>query len=424
MNRFGQQFANPAYRFGSASIFLFFAAWGIWWSFYQIWLTSESAGIGLNGSQVGTVYAIQGAITMVLMVVYGMLQDKLDLKRPITIFIGIAATLVGPFVEFIYKPLLQSNFLLGAIIGSLIIAAGFVAAAGLLEAYVERLANRTDFEYGQSRMWGSFAYAIVALVAGLLFPINPMLNFWFGSAFGLLFLLTQLFWRPEEANQDSSIEEVAATTPPVAEMIGLLKNSHVWKVIFVVFMSWTFYTIFDQQMFPDFYTSLFSSAEVGQRAYGTLNSIQVFVEAAMMGLVPILLRKLGARNTLLLGIGVMFIRILLCAVFAGPVLISAAKMLHALEVPLCILAIFKYFAIHFNKALSATLYLVAFQLSSQLGNVIMSNPLGSLRDNIGYQPTFLVIAGMVLVAGILAFFLLKKDTDEVVNPEELEPARQ
>lgn len=424
MNRFGQQFANPAYRFGSASIFLFFAAWGIWWSFYQIWLTSESAGIGLNGSQVGTVYAIQGAITMVLMVVYGMLQDKLDLKRPITIFIGIAATLVGPFVEFIYKPLLQSNFLLGAIIGSLIIAAGFVAAAGLLEAYVERLANRTDFEYGQSRMWGSFAYAIVALVAGLLFPINPMLNFWIGSAFGLLFLLAQLFWRPEEANQDSSIEEVAATTPPVAEMIGLLKNSHVWKVIVVVFMSWTFYTVFDQQMFPDFYTSLFSSAEVGQRAYGTLNSIQVFVEAAMMGLVPILLRKLGARNTLLLGIGVMFIRILLCAVFAGPVLISAAKMLHALEVPLCILAIFKYFAIHFNKALSATLYLVAFQLSSQLGNVIMSNPLGSLRDSIGYQPTFLVIAGLVLVAGILAFFLLKKDTDEVVNPEELEPARQ
>lgn len=424
MNRFGQQFANPAYRFGSASIFLFFAAWGIWWSFYQIWLTSESAGIGLNGSQVGTVYAIQGAITMVLMVVYGMLQDKLDLKRPITIFIGIAAALVGPFVEFIYKPLLQSSFLLGAIVGSLIIAAGFVAAAGLLEAYVERLANRTNFEYGQSRMWGSFAYAIVALVAGLLFPINPMINFWIGSAFGVLFLLAQLFWRPDEAAQERSIEEVAATTPPVAEMVGLLKNSHVWKVIIVVFMSWTFYTIFDQQMFPDFYTSLFSSPEVGQRAYGTLNSIQVFVEAAMMGLVPILLRKLGARNTLLLGIGVMFIRILLCAVFAGPVLISAAKMLHALEVPLCILAIFKYFAIHFNKALSATLYLVAFQLSSQLGNVIMSNPLGSLRDNIGYQPTFLVIAGLVLVAGILAFFLLKKDTDEVVNPEELEPARQ
>ena len=54
----------------------------------------------------------------------------------------------------------------------------------------------------------------------------------------------------------------------------------------------------------------------------------------------------------------------------------------------------------------------------------MSNPLGSLRDNIGYQPTFLVIAGLVLVAGTLAFFLLKKDTEEVINPEELEPARQ
>lgn len=419
MNTFKQQFADPAYRFGSATVFLFFAAWGIWWSFYQIWLTAESADIQLNGSQVGTVYSIQGAITMVLMVVYGILQDKLDLKRTLMIFVGVAASLIGPFVQFVYRPLLQENFILGAIVGSLVIAAGFVAACGLVEAYVERLANRTGFEYGQARMWGSFSYAIVALIAGLLFPINPMLNFWLGSVFGLLLLATQIFWRPQKATQEASIDQVTTSTPPVAEMVGLLRNSHVWKVIIVVLLSWTFYTVFDQQMFPDFYTSLFSSPEVGQRAYGTLNSIQVFLEAAMMGLVPILMRKVGARNTLLMGIGVMVLRIFLCAVFAGPVLISLAKMLHAFEVPLCILAIFKYFDIHFNKALSATLYLVAFQLSSQLGNVILSAPLGALRDQLGYQPTFLVIAIIVALSGVLAIFFLKRDTEDIYNPEEV-----
>lgn len=73
MEMLRSQFSNPAYRFGSATIFLFFAAWGIWWSFYQIWLTSEAGGLQLNGAQVGTVYAIQGAITMALMLVYGVL---------------------------------------------------------------------------------------------------------------------------------------------------------------------------------------------------------------------------------------------------------------------------------------------------------------------------------------------------------------
>ena len=104
MEMLRSQFSNPAYRFGSATIFLFFAAWGIWWSFYQIWLTSEAGGLQLNGAQVGTVYAIQGAITMALMLVYGVLQDKLDLKRPLTIFIGASATLIGPFTQFIYHP--------------------------------------------------------------------------------------------------------------------------------------------------------------------------------------------------------------------------------------------------------------------------------------------------------------------------------
>jgi len=36
---------NPTYLQSSFSMLLFFASWGIWWSFFQIWLTSESAGL-------------------------------------------------------------------------------------------------------------------------------------------------------------------------------------------------------------------------------------------------------------------------------------------------------------------------------------------------------------------------------------------
>lgn len=415
MAKFSQLFKKNSYLYGSATIMLFFMSWGIWWSFFQIWLTSPQGGIQLNGSQVGTVYAINGAGTVILMFVYGAVQDKLYLKRTLVIIVSAIMALIGPFAQFVYQPLLKNNFTLGAILGGIILATGFVGAVSLFEAYVERISRVHGFEFGQARMWGSVGYAIVALIAGFMFTVNPFINFWVGSVLGLVLLLIQIFWKTES---DETQAAITPDTPSVSEMFALLKDSKVWAVIGFVFLSWTFYTVFDQQMFPDFYTTLFADQATGQQMYGVLNSIQVFLEAAMMALVPILLNKVGARNSLLLGVAVMFLRIGMCAVFDSAILISAAKLLHAIEVPLFVLGIFKYFSIHFNPALSATLYLVAWNLASQLGNIILSNPLGRVRDSIGYQPTFMIIAGVALVAAVYLLVFLKKDDQAVYRPAE------
>ncbi len=125
------------------------------------------------------------------------------------------------------------------------------------------------------------------------------------------------------------------------------------------------------------------------------------------------MRKVGVKRALLMGFGVMCLRILGCAVFSDPIVVSCVKMLHAIEVPLCSLPAFRYFTLHFDTRLSATIYLVAFQVSSQIGNVVLSHPLGLLRDRIGYQPTFLVISATVLVFAIYGAFTPKGDQDEV-----------
>ncbi len=350
------------------------------------------------------------------MFIYGTTQDRLGLKRHLTILIGIIASAVAPFVIFVYEPLLKNSFMLGVLLGSIVLSAGFMAGVGLLEAFAERMSRRFNFEYGQARMWGSFGYAMVALVAGFLFTINPHLNFIVGSFIGVALLLIQLFWKPAKVDHTDSSESVKEPTQPgIREMLGLLRMPSLWLIIIFVIFSWTFYTVFDQQMFPDFYTGLFSSKAQGEQVYGILNSVQVFFEAAMMGVVPIIMRKIGVRNTLMLGVSVMTVRIFGCGVLSNPIAVSAVKMLHALEVPLFILPIFRYFTLHFNPALSATLYMVGFQISAQIGNVILSRPLGMLRDSIGYQPTFLVISGIVLLAGVYAFFTLKKDDQQVLG---------
>ncbi|MGC3953520.1 MAG: MFS transporter [Propionicimonas sp.] len=414
MASFTKSLKNTSYLQSSVTILLFFASWGIWWSFFQIWLTNTDHGLGLNGAQVGTVYSVNSLATLIIMFIYGTVQDRLGIKRHLAIVASVVMTLVAPFMIWVYEPLLTSNFMVGVVIGAVVLSTGYMAAAGLMEALAERFSRRYGFEYGQARMWGSFGYAMVALVAGFLFTIDPHLNFWVGSAFGLLCLLVLLLWK-NTATPVAGHGDEEASTPGVREMVGLLKMPALWLIIVFVLFSWTFYTVFDQQMFPEFYTNLFPTQEQGQQVYGILNSVQVFAEAAMMGVIPIVMRKVGVRTTLLIGVSVMFLRITGCSLLHDPIAVSAVKMLHALEVPLFILPIFRYFTLHFNPALSATLYMVGFQISAQIGNVLMSQPLGSLRDSIGYQPTFMVIAGTVLVAGIYAFFVLKKDDQDVLG---------
>lgn len=156
MASFTKSLKNPSYLQSSLTLLLFFMSWGIWWSFFQLWLTKDT-GLGLNGSQVGTVYAVNSLVTLILMFFYGTIQDRLGLKRHLTILIGIIASCVAPFVIFVYEPLLKNQFMFGVILGAIVLSAGFMAGVGLLEAFAERMSRRFNFEYGQARMWAPSA---------------------------------------------------------------------------------------------------------------------------------------------------------------------------------------------------------------------------------------------------------------------------
>lgn len=409
-------FSNPFYRTSSLEIMLFFAGWGIWWSFFQIWLTTKQ---GFSGAQVGTIYTFGSAVALVLMFVYGSLQDKLGVKKTLLIFMVSCQVLLAPFFTWVYVPMLEINFYVGAMIGAVYLAVAYLAACPVFEAVTERLSRRYSFEYGQARAWGSLGYAISALTAGFLFTINPYLVFWTGSAVSAVLLAILVFLKPE--NREDAVQQYEnreernkdAKSPSLKEIVSVFGILDLWKIIIFVILTWTFYTVFDQQMFPEFFTRFFATPEDGQQAYGILNSVQVFLEFIMMGLVPILMRKIGVRRALLLGCLIMVCRISGCGIASTPLGIGLIKLLHAPETALFVLAIFRYFTLHFDTRVSATLYMVGFQIAASVGGIIFSVPLGSLRDNIGYQHTFLIIAGIVLCASVYAFFILKKDDQDV-----------
>lgn len=414
------QFKNPFYVSNSINILLFFAGWGIWWSFFQIWLTTKE---GFSGTQVGEIYSFNSAFSLIMNLVYSNIQDRLGIRRNLLIFCAVLQVLLGPFFTFLFVPMLRAHFLMGAIIGSCYLTLAYLSASPMFEALTERVSRRFNYQYGSARGWGSFGYATSALIAGLLFTIDPALLFWMGSGIAIILLIFLLVWDPARNKKDvakfenSMVKDRENSKPSSKDFLNIFKIRSLWEIAIFLVFSGTFYTIFDQQMFPQFFTQFFKSQAIGDHMYGILNSIEVFLEAIMMGLVPLLMKKIGVRRTILVGVTFMFIRIGGCGLITNPVGVSIIKLLHAPETAIFCVVMFRYYTLHYDPRVSATINIVT-GIAGAFGQILLSTPLGMLRDHIGYQPTFLVIAGIVFCAGLYGYFIIRKD-DQEVNGEKL-----
>lgn len=102
------------------------------------------------------------------------------------------------------------------------------------------------------------------------------------------------------------------------DFIAVFKDRNFWVFVIFIVGTWSFYNIFDQQLFPVFYAGLFESHDVGTRLYGYLNSFQVVLEALCMAIIPFFVNRVGPKNALLIGVVIMALRILSCALFVNP----------------------------------------------------------------------------------------------------------
>ncbi|MCX8587918.1 MULTISPECIES: oligosaccharide MFS transporter [unclassified Gilliamella] len=400
---------NKNYWFSSGYLITFYAAWSLWWSFYAIWLKST---IGLSGEQLGIVYAANSAAAMFFMIFYGIIQDKLQIGKAVITFQSIMMLLIGPFMIYVYEPLLKHDFILGACIGAPVLSAGFISGCALVDSFIERISRLFGFEFGPARFWGSFGYAAATFVAGILFGINPHINFWMASAVAAIFFTINILFKPKHYSESSPesdnhlVVEKTSTIPTMSEIVSLFGMKKFWLFVFFIIGTNSFYTIYDQQLFPNFYTTFFTQQEWGYKVYGYLNSFQVFLEAICMILAPYIIYKIGAKRALLVAALVMICRIALSATLDNVYLISLVKLFHAIETPLFILAVFKYVVANFDERLSSTLYLVGFNISSNIGVIVLSWLVGKLFDTTGYSTTFYALAGIVLLILVIAIFTL------------------
>ena len=147
--------------------------------------------------------------------------------------------------------------------------------------------------------------------------------------------------------------------------------------------------------------------------FGYLNSLQIFVEAGGLFLSPLLVRRIGAKNGLLLAGSIMMFRICGSGLAAGPISISAMKMLHSFELPILVVSIFRYIAHHFDSRLASTVYMVGVSFGHSLGLALLSPIVGKSYDVFGFQNAYLLLAMVGLCFLVLSGLVLSPTPAEV-----------
>ncbi|WP_432706235.1 MFS transporter, partial [Escherichia coli] len=390
------------YMLLSALLFFFFVTWSSSSSLLSIWLHQE---VGLKASETGIIFSVLSVSALFAQVCYGFIQDRLGLRKHLLWYITALLILSGP-ASLLYSYLLSINILLGSVFGGLFIGLTFNGGIGVLESYTERVARQSTFEFGRARMWGSLGWAVATFFAGLLFNINPDLNFLVASCSGIIFccLLARL-----KVAASASMEklEIGAKKVSLEDALNLLTLPRFWALILFV-IGTCIYGVYDQQ-FPVYFSSQFPSLREGNEMFGYLNSFQVFLEAAGMFCAPWLVNRIGAKNGLILAGMVMATRMIASGLVEGPLLISITKLLHAAELPILLVAIFKYNSLNFDKRLSSTIYLVGFSCTSSIIGIVLSPLAGLSYEKFGFAQSYLIMGIMVFCTTFISIFLLRSN---------------
>lgn len=400
----------------SLFLFAYFFAQAMTISLLPIWLKGPLA---LTGQQTGIVIGANSLAALISQPIYGFVSDKIGMRKYVLWF--LAAMVLGSVLFFtqVYEPLLRHNLLLGAAVGGSYLGLTFYAGSFALESYVDRLGRHFGFEFSRVRLWGSLGFACAAFFSGQLFNISPTINFTLASTAGLLLLPIVFLLRPVATA--NALE--ASKTLKLSDSLAVLRMGRFWGYMVLILGVTDLYLVFDQQ-FPAYYASQFADPAHGRAMFGHLNGAQIFLEAAGMFVSPWIVTRLGIKRSLLLASGVMIFRITGSGLVSGPVAISAMKMLHSLELPILIVANFKYIARHFPARLASTIYMVGVSFGHSLGLALLSPLAGRGYDHIGFPHTYLCIAGIALIFWLGAWFTLSPDgpAPTVPNSESETPA--
>ncbi|EMN3497989.1 MFS transporter [Klebsiella quasipneumoniae] len=400
--------------------FFYYFIMSAYFPFFPVWLADVNH---LTKTETGIVFSSISLFAIIFQPVFGLMSDKLGLRKHLLWTITVLLILFAPFFIFVFSPLLQMNIIAGSLVGGIYLGIVFSSGSGAVEAYIERVSRANRFEYGKVRVAGCVGWALCASITGVLFGIDPNITFWIASGFALVLGLLLWLSRPESSNSAQVIEALGANRQAFSLRTAaeLLRMPRFWGFIVYVVGVASVYDVFDQQ-FANFFKSFFASPQRGTEVFGFVTTGGELLNAVIMFCAPAIVNRIGAKNALLTAGMIMSVRILGSSFASSAVEVVILKMLHMFEIPFLLVGTFKYISSAFNPRLSATLFLIGFNLSKQLSGVVLSAWVGRMYDTVGFHQAYLILGCITLSFTLLSFITLRGGKSLLSAAETQTPA--
>lgn len=384
--------------------FFYYFIMSAYFPFFPIWLADVNH---LSKTETGMVFSSILFFAIVFQPLFGLISDKLGLRKHLLWSITILLMLFAPFFIFVLSPLLQFNIYAGALAGGLYLGFVFSSGSGAVEAFIERVSRANHFEYGRVRVSGCVGWAICASLTGILFSIDPNITFWIASGFAVVLAILLFLSRPEGNINAQVMDKLGANRRAFSLKMAaeLLAMPRFWAFIVYVIGVASIYDVFDQQ-FANFFKGFFASPQRGTEIFGFVTTGGELLNGLIMFFTPAIINRIGSKNALLVAGLIMSVRILGSSFATSGIEVIILKTLHMFELPFLLVGAFKYISSVFDPRLSATLFLIGFNLSKQLSGVVLSTWVGRMYDQVGFHQAYLVLGLITLSFTLISAFLL------------------
>lgn len=411
---------KPAFWNFGGLFFFYFAIWQLAFTFLPRWLETEA---GMGSGARGLVSSVMALTAFCLQPFYGYIQDRLGLRKHLFAFVVLMGALTGPFFAFVFVPVAQANEYVGAVVGGVFLSLSLNAGVGIVEAFNERSSRGHGFEYGHVRLFGSVAGATASLVGGFLWASDPD-NVWWAGTFsavvlGVLLLVartprTGAYERTggaassDDASSDGEPSSASRTGVSMRTVRELLANRSFIGFMVLMFGTAALYDVFDQQ-FPNYFARFVTGGIDPQVLFSRVVFVQILAEALLMIVTPFIINKIGAKNGLMIFGAILVVRVLGSALFTDTSMLILWRLLAAVEMPFMLISVMKYITRMFDVRISATAYMIGFNMAKQVGIVLFSAVFGFAYDAIGFGNTYLIMAVVVTAVTVLAAVIMRDD---------------
>jgi PPP family 3-phenylpropionic acid transporter len=147
---------SRSYKFTiSSQYFIYFGVLGIFLPYFNLYCYN----LGFSGVQIGVLSGLRSVAMVIFPLVWGILADRLNIRRPIYILCNFISTAI--WVMFLVTTEFWSMLIITAFYGMF-----YAPIISFLEAVTMDVLGAEKKSYGRIRAWGSISFIVMVIVLG------------------------------------------------------------------------------------------------------------------------------------------------------------------------------------------------------------------------------------------------------------------